>query len=637
MRKLIIIIFVLLPLHGFATNLSEYLLPAPKKITLHTEYLSVNHLNLSIQSLAPQHNKALLQIIHAFNQTQISTHLSPLGLIAEPGHLHAYIDHSYNEQAYHLSIFKDGITLRGGSEVGLYYGLLTLQQIGAFAMENKYWPCLEIMDEPDFESRGVMLDISRDKVPTLQTLYALIDQLALWKTNEIQLYTEHTFAYKNHKTVWQNASPMTAEDIRKLDAYCQLHFIDLVPNQNSFGHMKRWLKHKEYEHLAELLTPGKTIWGYMSRTSLSPVESGSLELMRELYAELLPNFSSRYFNIGCDETVELGIGKSKIRCNQQGKGRVYLDFLLKLKREVDKHKRITQFWGDIILHHPELIPELPKDMVALIWGYEANHPFSIDCPKFKKAGLAYYVCPGTSTWNSLIGQNTKAFANLKNAAINGKKHGAMGYLNTNWGDQGHWQPLTVCYPSLLYGAALSWHVENNKAIDIAQHVSRQVYKDKTGTTGQVIVNLGNAYLKMGALTDNSTIFHQLLKRNKYSIKTDRWLKHVNLSDTEKTIAFIQAEMETLNRQELHCADAEIIRQELKQATDLAIHSCKLAKAKLLTSDGLFSSISTTQKQELKKDLQELIDNHRKIWVLRNRPGGLNDSARKMTNVLKSYN
>src|SRR5205085_841863 len=104
-------------------------------------------------------------------------------------------------------------------------------------------PELRINDSPDFAVRGIMLDISRDKVPTMPTLFALVDLFAELKINQLQLYTEHTFAYANHPDVWRDASPMTPDEIKTLDAYCRTKFIELVPNQNSFGHMERWLKH----------------------------------------------------------------------------------------------------------------------------------------------------------------------------------------------------------------------------------------------------------------------------------------------------------------------------------------------------------------------------------------------------------
>ena len=96
-----------------------------------------------------------------------------------------------------------------------------------------------------------MLDISRDKVPTMATLFSLVDLLAELKINQLQLYTEHTFAYRNHPAVWAKASPMTGDEILQLDQYCRERFIELVPNQNSFGHMEQWLKLPQYRDLAE--------------------------------------------------------------------------------------------------------------------------------------------------------------------------------------------------------------------------------------------------------------------------------------------------------------------------------------------------------------------------------------------------
>ncbi len=87
-----------------------------------------------------------------------------------------------------------------------------------------------------------MLDISRCKVPQMRTLFRMVEKMAAMKLNQLQLYTEHTFAFQNHPQVWKAASPMTAEEILELDAHCRKHFIELVPNFNSFGHWERWLK-----------------------------------------------------------------------------------------------------------------------------------------------------------------------------------------------------------------------------------------------------------------------------------------------------------------------------------------------------------------------------------------------------------
>ena len=191
--------------------------------------------------------------------------------------------------------------------------------------------------------------------------------LASWKINQLQLYTEHTFAYRRHPDVWAEASPMTGEEILALDAYCRERFIELVPNQNSFGHMRRWLTHDAYRHLAECphgCDTGDPEWGYFDEPfSLCPGDPGSLELVRDMLDELLPHFRSRIVNVGCDETDRIwATGAARRRWPSAARARVYLDFLLQLRREVRSRGHTMQFWGDIIITDPELVAELPRDV-----------------------------------------------------------------------------------------------------------------------------------------------------------------------------------------------------------------------------------------------------------------------------------
>ena len=283
-------------------------------------------------------------------------------------------------------------------------------------------PCLAIRDYPDFAKRGLMLDVSRGRVPRLETLLDLTSQLADFKINEFQLYTEHTFAYRNYEPVWRDWGALTGEEILKLDAHCRRLGIELVPNQNSFGHLRYWLAYPPLKKLAETPAPWPDQGGAFLRhpATLAPNNPGTLPFLRKLYDELLPNFTSKRFNVGCDETWDLGRGQSEVLCKKIGRGRVYLDFLKKIHRETSARKRQMLFWGDIILHYPELVSELPKDCVALNWGYEANHPFEKEAAIFARSKVPFYVCPGTSTWMTLIGRHDTAFANLQSAAITGR-------------------------------------------------------------------------------------------------------------------------------------------------------------------------------------------------------------------------
>ena len=111
-------------------------------------------------------------------------------------------------EGYALAITADGVTLDAADAAGVFYGQATLAQLTR--LHDGRVPLGTVRDWPDLAQRGVMLDVSRDKVPTMATLHALVDRLAAWKINHIELYAEHTFAYPEHEVVWRDASPFTA-------------------------------------------------------------------------------------------------------------------------------------------------------------------------------------------------------------------------------------------------------------------------------------------------------------------------------------------------------------------------------------------------------------------------------------------
>ncbi len=223
-----------------------FLWPAPQKIRLLPGQFRISTpSSIKVVNSKPDAVLFSLKRFQLFTQTSHNLNWNiqaGLGYFTDrPGLSVQIIPELFNKsQSYHLIIQPEAIRLTAADPDGIFYGINTLMQI--FQQSTDVIPCLEINDYPDYAVRGVMLDISRDRVPTMETLYELVDLLAGWKINQLQLYTEHTFAYSRHNTVWQNASPITAEEVLLLDQYCRERFVELVPNQNSFGHMQRWLK-----------------------------------------------------------------------------------------------------------------------------------------------------------------------------------------------------------------------------------------------------------------------------------------------------------------------------------------------------------------------------------------------------------
>ena len=520
-------------------------------------------------------------------------------------------------EEYILEIQPDGIRIRAGSDRGAFYAGETLNQIRA--QSGNSLPCLEIHDWPDFAARGLMLDISRCKVPTMEALLDLVDWMASIKLNQLQLYIEHTFAFPGHDVVWENASPVTGEEIRSLDAYCSERFIELVPNFNSFGHMERWLMHGPYKHLAECPD------GFYSPvhrkqftygTTLYP-DKEAAEFVASLYDSYLPHFRSSQFNIGGDEPWELGRGRSAEAVKELGKGRVYLNFLKEIHRMVTERNHKMMCWADIIMDHPEIIPELPDDMIPVIWGYNASHPFKEHCPLVAKHSAQYYVAPGNNTWNSLTGRLDEAIGNMNNAARNGHQYGAFGYLITTWGDNGNHQPWITILPGILQGACSGWAVEKNENPDLEAYFGKYYFANP---------EMGEYLIRMGRIEDclplpypdhpsgrSPTHLYLFLEGE----LLEKYLGEAGSIPSEAALREFITDCSALESEIASCETTTDVFAKSEMLIGLTMARLGARRAGILLHGWKESAWSD--------DLQAVRQEYRRVWLLRAREGGLEES------------
>ncbi|MCC6796356.1 MAG: family 20 glycosylhydrolase [Candidatus Hydrogenedentes bacterium] len=527
-------------------------------------------------------------------------------------------------QGYKLTIARGGaVSIVAHDDAGVFYATQTLLQMAEQARKKGVLPECSIEDWPDFPNRGVMLDVARCKVPEMKTLYALVDRFASWKYNQLQLYTEHSFAYRNHRTVWEDASPMTPEQVRDLDAYCRTRHIQLIPNQNSFAHMGRWLMHPQYAPLAEM--PGSG--------DLCPTDPKSIALLQDMYASLLPNFSSPFFNVGCDETFSIGKGRSSAAVAEKSAGRVYLEFLLQIHGVVAAQGKRMQFWADIINNHPDLIPRLPKDVVAMEWGYDKGHPYPEHTKRFHDNNVTYYVVPGTSSWNSLLGRTDNALANLREAAENGHNNGGEGFLVTDWGDGGHWQFLPVSYLPFAYGAGVSWCYDSNKDAAISKQADAYAFHDAAGVMGQLAHDLGNAHQLSGLKLGNNTVYYAFMQHFLSRPIQGTGLDTLKPQDLDATAARIESLVARLDDTRMDLPDADLIKAEYRMNAAMARFACHLAAARIRAGACMTSEVPKEFRTQLAQELEPLIPEFCQLWLARNRSGGLKESAGILDNIL----
>lgn len=516
-----------------------------------------------------------------------------------------------NSDGYRIKICTAGIDIFAATDAGVYYAKQTLKDLAT--IYGSKLPACKIEDEPDFERRGIYLDCSRGKVPKLSTLKDLVVQLAHWKINELQLYIENVFTFKKHPDIGKGYSPFTSDEILQLQKHCKKHHIRLVGSLASFGHMEKILALPKYRHLGEL--PGYR--GFPGGTTLCPTNPGSIKLVSELYSEFVPLFEAKDFNVCCDETWELGEGKTKKLTKKIGKGRLYLDFILKIHRLCKKYNKRMNLWADIVLKYPELLKKMPKDIVLLNWEYEQNGKNIYSTKELAKAGLPFMVCPGTSGWLTHGSRLPNSMVNVANFAKQGRKYHAQGLLNTDWGDNGHRNFLGVSLHSFAHSAAQSW---NGKAVNnskFTENFCLHFFGETTGRLADVIRSLGSTYITCGTNVPNKSWLYFALVEPVKSVQPDSYINLMNERGLKKIIEQFSDESIWPKLPKQSKKFEKIAYEELKLAARM---DCFAAKRALVLKNKKYSEL-----QRMKKQIQKMANDFKRLWLIRNKVSRLNDN------------
>lgn len=521
-------------------------------------------------------------------------------------------------EEYELEINADGVSIVYASEAGLFRAFTSLRQL---MKDGKQLPFVKIHDRPQFERRAYMLDISRCRMPKLETIIWLIDILADLKYNEFQLYMDSfCFKYDAYEAYTKEFDCLTASDIEYLDAYCKERFIELVPNQNSFGHMENWLAKEEFAHLG--LTDGKT-----HATTLNPLLEETTEFVSKLYESLLPHFTSKYVNIGLDEAYGLGKFQTEEACKKYGADNVFMDYLNKLsdicKNKYDKN---VMFWSDMIISHPESHKRIPKNAVVLNWGYDLIKSQMMEkrCMSLEQLGVPYYVCPGNCTWLSFTGRFDVMSFNVRTLGEVGREHGAKGYLMTDWGcGEGHMHFLPWSIVPAALAAQYAWEpgIEQNGGTLKNDYIyAAEDYADQNvfgAKVSRILYRMQQYYLlepeRLHGGTMAGLMFRKPLTETVYPFFFDL-SKCGDDFYFDNVIDYMNKNIKTLEKVEFD----EQFKREILVNARMVILAEECMKIRMS------QNVTREKCMELCAFIDEIAEEFKELWLLRNYEKGLED-------------
>ena len=311
-----------------------------------------------------------------------------------------------------------------------------------------------------FAKFGVMCDMSRNGVMTVAACKEYIRHLALMGYNRFMLYIEDIYEVPEEPYFGQYRGRYTAEEIREIEAYCDIFGIELVPCIQTLAHLN---------------APFKWWWYAQIRDCddiLLLEEPMTYEFLDHCLGAISRMFRSREVNVGMDEAFRMGLGKYYERHGAPDRMKIFCEHVQKVIDICTKYGLKPSMWSDMFykiayggLHYdterdldPEQAKEIPKGVKLVYWDYSQADQKIYD--KILKGHLAFgnetafaggaFTACGTVPFNKhSINATIPAFR----ACVD---NGIQDVFVTQWGDNGAEASRYSVIPAMQVWAQLAY-------------------------------------------------------------------------------------------------------------------------------------------------------------------------------------
>ncbi len=289
------------------------------------------------------------------------------------------------------------------------------------------------LEANSFVKKGFHLDLRIQvmKIPALKDFALKLSKNGI---NTLIMEWEASYPYDKHNIISNNLA-YSREEIKSFIAYCNSLGIDVIPLQQSFGHVEYILKHYRYKDLRE---------DQKDYSQVNPLrEEDCKALFKDLYQDMISTHTSKYIHIGGDETYLLGHSEeSKKKVAAVGKGRLYGDYLKILCDLVIELGKQPIVWADIALNYPDALKLLPKETILVDWNYGWALDRFGDHKKLMESGFEIWGAPAlrSAPDNYFLTNWNKHFKNIQEFIPQARELGYKGMIMTSWSTSGIYSP-----------------------------------------------------------------------------------------------------------------------------------------------------------------------------------------------------
>ena len=291
------------------------------------------------------------------------------------------------------------------------------------------FPGIRGTTQTDFAVKAFHLDM-RIQVMTMPALKSFVQRLHAGGINTLIMEYEGTYPYEKHPLI-PNRFAYTKIEIVGFVAFCNQLGVDVIPLQQSFGHVEYILRHQRYVKLKE---DDKAL----SQVCPQQTTEDSL-LFTDLYTELASTHTSPYIHIGCDETYLLGhCARCRQKVEKEGVSQLYIDYVSMLCKIVLRLGKKPVLWADMVLKYPEAIRSLPAGTVLVDWNYGWSMDHFGDHQTLLASGFTIWGAPAirSSPDNFYLTRWAKHFNNIRDFVPAARQMGYKGMVLTSWSTSG---------------------------------------------------------------------------------------------------------------------------------------------------------------------------------------------------------
>ncbi len=320
---------------------------------------------------------------------------------------------------------------------------------------------IEGENKTPFTTIGIMLDVSRNMVMTVEHLKMWFRRLALAGCNFVMLYCEDTYELDDEPVFGYMRGAYSLEEIRELDNYAKKLGIELVGCIQTLGHLEQLMQWSVFDKVRD------------TRSVLLVDQPETYELIEKMIKFWSEALDSRRIHIGMDETHDLGRGVFLDRSGYERGFDIFNRHLAKVNEICAKYQLSPMLWSDMYfrLSNPrqdyyDLESEIPADVKAAIpknvqlvyWDYyhEDADIFSGMIRRHRELGFEPVMGSGIWTWAKLWYDHEQTEKTIVPCIESCRKEKVKELFFTMWGDDGAYCNYDSSLAGIFYAADLAF-------------------------------------------------------------------------------------------------------------------------------------------------------------------------------------